>query len=468
MAPTRPARRCLTSLTRRARCSARVIEGVVLRLLGYVERSPQFIRHCFHARDWSSFDVVGFSSTFGQNVSSLALARLIREHHPGTRIVFGGANCEGEMGRQLLRSFPWVDGVIQGEADFALPEFMRRLRTGECLVGVPGVVMRDGADLSRGADPVPVRDMDALPVPDFDDYFEQLPGGAVGATLRAQLALPIETSRGCWWGAVSHCTFCGLNPTTMTFRSKSPGRAVSELRQISRAYRTKRICAVDNIINNKYFRDVLPRIEADGFEMFYETKSNLKEAEVRQLARSGVTQCQPGVEGLSSEILALMRKGVKGYQNVELLKWCATYHVIPTWFYLYRFPHEPHEPYWRDIGLMDRLVHLPPPRSPNPVTIDRYSPLFTHHEQFGLTDLRPWEQSSIAYRGLPSDQVFNISYHFQAELPQGSHLPYVRPLWTGVLNWHHHHSRGARFFQFEARGGTLLVDTRRGRGGPIC
>ena len=32
-------------------------------------------------------------------------------------IVFGGANCEGEMGLQMLRSFPWIDYVCCGESD---------------------------------------------------------------------------------------------------------------------------------------------------------------------------------------------------------------------------------------------------------------------------------------------------------------------------------------------------------------
>ena len=47
--------------------------------------------------------------------------------------------------------------------------------------------------------------------------------------------LLFETSRGCWWGAKSHCTFCGLNGETMAFRSKSPRRALDELEQLGDA-----------------------------------------------------------------------------------------------------------------------------------------------------------------------------------------------------------------------------------------
>src|SRR4029078_9458024 len=64
-----------------------------------------------------AYDIVGFSSTFQQNIPSLALARELKRRHPGVKILFGGANCEDEMGRELHRSFPFLDVVCSGEAD---------------------------------------------------------------------------------------------------------------------------------------------------------------------------------------------------------------------------------------------------------------------------------------------------------------------------------------------------------------
>jgi hypothetical protein len=43
---------------------------------------------------------------------------------------------------------------------------------------------------------------------------------------RIEPGLLIETSRGCWCGAVSHCTFCGLNGEGMAYRRKSPQRVI--------------------------------------------------------------------------------------------------------------------------------------------------------------------------------------------------------------------------------------------------
>ena len=54
-------------------------------------------------------DVVGFSTVFHQTCACLALARRLKARADAPIVVFGGANCEGEMGLQLIRSFPCIN-----------------------------------------------------------------------------------------------------------------------------------------------------------------------------------------------------------------------------------------------------------------------------------------------------------------------------------------------------------------------
>jgi ribosomal peptide maturation radical SAM protein 1 len=433
------------------------------RIWTYTKRLPTFLDECLSARDWSQYRLVGFSSTFSQNIASLAFARMLRRKHPELHIIVGGANCDGEMGIQMMESFPFIDAVIQGESEDSFPDYLRHFLRGENPEAVAGAVIRRGDRVVCGRPAVPVADLDATPLPDFDDYFEQLPHALQEMQRRGQISLPIETSRGCWWGAVQHCVFCGLNPTTMAFRSKSPERALAEFHRLRERYEAINVTAVDNIISTKYFDTVLPKLEGQGFDIFYETKANLTEQQVRGLARAGVRSIQPGIEGFSSEILRLMKKGVHGNQNLELLKWCAIYHVQPTWFYLYRFPNETAEPYLRDAARMARWVHLPPPRSPNPVLIDRYSPLFSRKEAFGVSNLRPSWYANWSYLGLSEAERMRICYHFEADLPQGNHLEYEEALWDAIVTWSRRHAEGARLYQFQSAASTLIVDTRRGR-----
>lgn len=432
------------------------------RILRLRDEIGPYLEACLSAFDVAAFDVVGFSTTFEQNLGSLALARLLKARHPEKTVVFGGANCEGVMGRELHRSFPWIDYVVSGEADRAFPELLRRLARGETAPVVPGVIARvDGA--SREAlPPVAITDMDALPVPDYDDYFaalQELP-------FRAELnpALLIESARGCWWGAKSHCTFCGLNGATMAFRSKSAGRVLDELQGQQRRYGVSRFLAVDNILPHDYFKTLLPALKERrlGVSLFYEIKSNLKREQVELLRDAGVLALQPGVESLSTPVLRLMRKGVSGLQNVQLLKLCREYGIEIAWNLLYGFPGETPEHYAEMAATLDALYHLKPPGAASAIRLDRFSPNFNQASEFGLTEVRPFALYRHLYP-LPPERVANLAYFFEYRHADGRQPEtYLGDTLAKVAAWKA--NAGGDLVMHDGDGPHLaLVDTRPGR-----
>src|SRR6185295_16243110 len=203
-----------------------------------------FLERCLAEIPWQRYRIVGFTSMFQQQVSSLALARRLKERFPDLAIVFGGANCEGEMGKALFESFDFVDAVCSGEGDEVFPELAAAILEGRPVSALPGIVHRlrraepagDAANSAELADTGEtgngiarlVKDLDALPFPDFDDFFAALDAARLPADHDPPRFL-FEMSRGCWWGEKSHCTFCGLNGLGMAFRRKSPGRVLAEL-----------------------------------------------------------------------------------------------------------------------------------------------------------------------------------------------------------------------------------------------
>ena len=109
-----------------------------------------------------------------------------------------------------------------------------------------GVLERGRAETLARSDAI--MDMDALPYPEFDGYFADLAATSLAGAFDPHLVF--ETSRGCWWGAKHHCTFCGLNGDTMAFRSKAPGRAFAEIKHLKEQYRVKKLGCVDNILRH--------------------------------------------------------------------------------------------------------------------------------------------------------------------------------------------------------------------------
>ena len=362
--------------------------------------------------DWGAYTVVGFTSTFEQNVAALALARRIKERHPGVVIVFGGANYDGEMGPEYVRAFDWIDYAVVGEGDEALPALVARVGRAESGAGLPGVAARVNGGVETGVVRL-VRDLDALPDPDYDDFFAALTRLGRDQVLGKALPLLVfESARGCWWGEKHHCTFCGLNALGMAYRSKSPERIHEELRRLSARYQIANFEAVDNILDMRYIEQLCSALieERYDYRIFYEVKANLKREHLRTLSRAGVSIIQPGIESLSTHVLKLMRKGSTMLLNVRVLKWAHYYGINVAWNLLTGFPGETPEDYDEQAKLMPLLYHLPPPGGGGPLWLERFSPYFTD-PSFPVSDVEPWASYNYVYPEGSVD-VGRIAYFF--------------------------------------------------------
>jgi ribosomal peptide maturation radical SAM protein 1 len=389
----------------------RVDEGRIGALLAARRLALPFLEHCLAAIDWDAVDVVGFTSTFEQTVASLALARRLKAHWPRLVTVFGGANFEGEMGVELHRTHSFIDAICSGEAEESFPRLLAALGAGGPPGAIPGVLHRLGGRGAAGPPAPPISDLDAYPAPDFADFAAALERSAVGAGVVPTWLL--ETSRGCWWGVKSHCTFCGLNGSSMGFRSKSSARVLAEIDRLIAEHDAVLIETVDNILDMAYFRDLLPALAARGapVELFYEVKANLSRDQVRVLAEAGVRRIQPGLESLSDRLLARMRKGTTALRNVQLLKYCRQYGVSVDWNLLYGFPGETTADYAPLLDWLPAIRFLGPPGACGPLRLDRFSPYFTDPGAHGLKDLRPVPAYACLFP-LPEASLARIAYYF--------------------------------------------------------
>ncbi len=418
-----------------------------------------FLNQCLEAVLTLSPKVVGFTSMFEQHVASLSLAKRIKSQRPACFIVFGGSNCEGAMGAETFRQFDFIDVLVSGEGDLVFPEIVQSILASKPVPAFPGVYDRRRRVLPL-ADELPkntppVEDLDKLPVPDYDDYFEQLRASSL--KLPEGPTVLFETSRGCWWGEKLHCTFCGLNGATMAYRSKSAERALGEITYLAGRYPGHNLNAVDNILDMKYFKSLVKLLAEGDYNLglFYEVKSNLKKDQLKLLHRAGVRTMQPGIESLSDNILKLMRKGVSALQNIQFLKWCAELKMRIVYNIIWGFPGESPEDYEKMLKLIPLITHLPPPVGAGNIRIDRFSPNFNTHRELGFSSLIPYPAYGYVYPFDPKT-VYNLAYFF---VPEYENLAIERSTTKGlsveIENWKETYVRSELFFM--DKGTRLLV-----------
>jgi ribosomal peptide maturation radical SAM protein 1 len=397
---------------------------------------PRFLDALLAAFPWHEARVVGFSCTFQQNAASFALARRLKQRYPDIVTVFGGASFDGEMGLELVRAVECVDLAVIGEGDLAFPRLLCALAAGTDPAEVPGVARRVGDRVVAVPPSPPLGCLDDLPAPDYGEYFERAEGlGLLTAVQRGSVWIPFEAARGCWWGAKHHCVFCGLNGTTMRFRSKSPQRVLDELARQARRYRSFRFEAVDNILDPGYLRELFPAIVASGadYQIFYEVKANLSRAQLKLLARGGVTSLQPGLESLSSNVLRLIEKGTRAAQNVNLLRWARYYGIDVGWNILWGFPGETAEDYAAQAAFVPHLAHLRPPASADRVWLERFSPMYTRPERFRTRYRKPERSYRYVY---PADVALDrVAYFFEYEFDEALPDSAYEGLRRAVAEW---------------------------------
>ncbi len=132
---------------------------------------------------------------------AIEIARLCKKLHPESFVILGGLSSS-VFHDEIVRKYPFVDGVIRGEAEKPFLELVQTLEHGEKLERVPNLTFRDNTGLVTTAPLIE-------PCADLDEFeFTRLdllePKGAVFAPgLPSHWYVPV--CRGCAYG----CAGCG-------------------------------------------------------------------------------------------------------------------------------------------------------------------------------------------------------------------------------------------------------------------
>jgi len=399
---------------------------------------PEFLHWALESVNWGEYDVVGFTSTFNQNIASVTLAKLIKEKYPSIKIMCGGANFDSEMGMEYFRVFEWIDYVVSGEAEDSLPALMAALEAGDPIP--KGVIHRVDGDIRFEESQDNFNDFKQYGPPDYDDYMEQIREIDPQSPLLENPIILYETARGCWWGEKHHCTFCGLNASTMEFRSRSMEQVHADLADLSKRYNSYRFRLVDNILEMKYIDGVFGDFAQNNYDLqfFIEVKSNLTKAQIKNLAHGGVNVIQPGIESFSTNQLQEMDKGVRPLQNVFCLKWALYYGMEVSWSILTGFPLETDDDYRQQIDLLKSLTHLQPPISVGDIWLERFSPYFTRPDQYGIRITGPGVAYPYVYDGDTID-LMKVAYDFEFESDLKIDPALVEELQQTVAYWKQRH-----------------------------
>ncbi len=237
----------------------------------------------------------------------------------GRPIVIGGPHATLYPER-ILEEAPSIDYVVRGEGEETVLELVRALegRNGD-LGAIRGLTYRVRGGVVSNRDRGLIQDLDALPFParhlfDLERYGLRTPEGRPMIT--------ILSSRGCPY----NCAYCFKGIVGRTYRQRSPGNIIAELRQVLEQYDVRDFYFVDDLFTMDVQRlyALMERFIAEKLDIRWQCLARVDRVNAEILHKmyaGGCRRIHYGIESGSEEILKRVGKRFKLEQVRQAVRW---------------------------------------------------------------------------------------------------------------------------------------------------
>lgn len=400
--------------------------------------SKEFFKkfECLHDRildryDWSEYALVGFTLNYGQNLSSLFMAREIKKRNPNIKIIFGGSEASRELGESLVAHFSEIDFTCNGEGEKPLLQLAQALTNGATEAEfrkIKGLIGRDRDGKTWRNPPDQIAAMNELPTPDFSEYFEALEGMPEISVASITTDLPVESSRGCYYA----CNFCALNLQWDNFRSQDPETMARMMRELSREHGILNFLFMDNI-TPKNADAIFERVLKDGmdYQFFYEIRANLPRKTLEIMAKAGLKRVQIGIEALSTSLLRKFNKKSRAIHNLQALKNCEELGIVISGNLIVNYPSSTAEEIEETLDHMDYMTHCRPPNSTSEFSLEVGAPDYDNAREKGIEILG----NQPEYAKLYPEKLFKSLLLLRQNSCPTTPIPDWSPVETKLAEW---------------------------------
>lgn len=419
---------------------------------------------------WHEYEIAGFSISFAQLCSTLFFIKRIKKRQPDIKIVIGGPGCSGEVGFSILRNFKEIDFLINGEGEIPLLELIKWIKNkDDSIPHIPGLITRNTPKYPSEAFSQ-IDNLDDLPIPDYEDYFEQLK--RIPPERSFFPSIPIEVSRGCWWksrwkDAAGGCSFCNLNLQWRGYRQKSPDKLIKELNHLSTKYQSLSFSFVDNLLPRNGLTLLAEKIKnlRKDFNLFGELRAKTRYHELLALGRAGFSNIQVGIEALSTRLLNKMKKGTRAIDNLEIMKNCESPELPDlNGNIIVQFPGSDEEDVKETLRNLRFAMNFKPLKA-IPFMLEYGSPVFQRPSDFGITRI----YNHNFYRQMFPEYLFKslkfmiLSYHEKRGYQAKLWAQVVRKVkeWENYYHKMHQRPKSPPILYFQDGGDFLIIHQRR-------
>lgn len=347
-------------------------------------------------------DLVGISiPSMAQVLAGLTMAHLVRQETDlACHITVGGPHIS--MLHDVLPDVPLlfdlIDSAVLYDGEGPLLHLACAQVSGTDLSTVPNLVYRDGQKILVTPRQEPAK-IQNLPLPDFDGF-------PLDRYLAPDLALPLLTARGCYFG---QCAFCNVGYGEAETFSQLRARALADqMLEVKKRYGASHIFFADEAITPRNLRGLSailaeedPDLNWGGCVRFEKV---IDQPLLHAMQAGGCRMVMFGLESASQAIIDHMIKGTQLEHMSRILKESARAGIWNHTFFFFGFPGESLEDAQETVNFLyahQRHIHS---AAMGTFLMERLSPAFRYPQSFGV--------SRIIH---PPDRDLAIYYPYEVE-----------------------------------------------------
>jgi radical SAM superfamily enzyme YgiQ (UPF0313 family) len=250
-------------------------------------------------------------------------------------IVIGGS-AVGISGAEMLHFFD-LSLAIQGDGERAIVELSARLEENLPLDGLGGLIRRQNGVIVEENPPLPVTDLNALPLLEFDRYLE------IRRYRKYNSPIQIQTKRGC----ALRCVYCTYNRLEgRVYRLKDPLRVANEVETLVNETGIRHIEFTDSTFNIplEHAKAVLRAVAAKGLKLRCRAlglnPSAVDEELVKLMTRVGFQDVDLGAESGCNQTLLSLGKNFRQDDVLKAGKLLNQANIPTSWYLLLGAPGE--------------------------------------------------------------------------------------------------------------------------------
>ena len=292
--------------------------------------------------------VVGITAMTSVYHSALEAATLLKAYL-GRPIVIGGPHPTVYPERVLAES-PVIDYVVRGEGEETTLELVHALDGGNRdLHAINGLTYRLRGEIIANPDRALIDNLDALPFPArhlFDPKRYAL------STPEGQPMTTILSSRGCPY----NCSYCFKSIVGRTYRQRSPGNIIAELRQVVDKYGIRNFYFIDDLftIDLRRLNAITEQFIAENLDIRWQCLGRVDRVNPETLQKMHAAGCRRihyGIESGNQEILQRVGKGIRLEQVRQAIRWTQEAGIAVKGYFMLGLPGDTEESMQQTINL---------------------------------------------------------------------------------------------------------------------